>query len=151
MKKRTILWGLMTLGVMCFIFFNSLRPAPVSSAQSSRIMGLLLKLLPGLSALPEELLHHVVRKAAHFTEFAALGFCAAGTWKSRNGNRKGLGLIFVYLAAVPLTDESIQYFVPGRAAAFSDAALDFSGAVAGLAVLLLLWQLFKLIRERERT
>ena len=93
------------------------------------------------------LTEHVVRKLAHFCEFAALGFFTQHLWAVRH--RVNLhyvlhGLFFGLLCAV--TDEMLQT-LSDRSAQVSDVVLDFSGVVCGSAVFLLL---YLLIRRHRR-
>ena len=59
------------LGTLWFIFSHSAQPAAVSGAQSRGVLALVNRALRGwgLPGVPEQLL----RKAAHFAEFTALG------------------------------------------------------------------------------
>lgn len=148
MKRWTRFFVVMTILITAFIFSNSLRAAAESGAQSGRVMALLLQVFPFLDTLFGENLHHFVRKLAHFTEFAALGFFTVGISLSSRLTGKRLGLTLLYLALVPTLDETIQIFVPGRGPAVKDALLDFSGAVTGLLVMFVLWNLLKRVRKK---
>ena len=73
------------------------------------VLELLERLLPvGLSM-------HVIRKLAHFTEFAVLGVLAGLLFGRRRRNLL-TGLLFSAMTgiATALCDETIQLFVPGR-------------------------------------
>lgn len=153
MKKSACFFGVMTLLVMGFILSNSLRAGTDSSQQSSRVMALLVKVFPFLPRLFGENLHHFVRKLAHFTEFAALGFFTAGFLRSLNFTKTKYILGLVYLALVPALDETLQIFTPDRGPSVRDAALDFSGAVTGFAGMLLIWKIAEMTvkyKKREK-
>jgi VanZ family protein len=67
----------------------------------------------------------VLRKIAHFCEYAIFGFLLA----------RALGRDLVAVAAGVAyagTDELHQHFVAGRHAAFRDVAIDAAGVVAGV-------------------
>ena len=61
-------------GTLWFIFSHSAQPAPVSGAQSRGVMAFVNEVLGswGLPGVSE----HLLRKAAHFAEFMALGWWA---------------------------------------------------------------------------
>ena len=63
----TVLW-------LCFIYARSAQPAAASHAESSAVLTPLAKLLPFLSML-------MVRKLAHFIEFAVLGALLWLDWR----------------------------------------------------------------------
>lgn len=82
-------------------------------------------------------LEKVIRKAAHFTEYAAVGFLSfsiAVLWVRNIGS--GIGIIAVQLLLSGMLDELHQYFVPGRYASFKDVLIDFAGGMAGIGVVL---------------
>jgi VanZ family protein len=119
---------LMTL----FIWGQSLIPAVASSAESGRFVTLLQPLLQTLGIEPE-LWHHVVRKAAHMTEYALLGAAWLGTMihcKAVSWPRKVATSAAVCMA-IALGDETIQLFVPGRSGQISDVWVDLTGVAIG--------------------
>jgi hypothetical protein len=69
----------------------------------------------------------VLRKIAHFGEYAVLGFLLV-----RAVERELLALAAGI--AYAFTDELHQHFVPGRQAAFRDVAVDAAGVLLGVAV-----------------
>ncbi len=98
--------------------------------------------------VPFELNLHVVRKLAHFVEFAVLGFlgqlAAAGRVK-KWWQRMLLAVLLGVMIA--LCDETIQLFVSGRTGKLADVWLDLSGALTGaLLVNLVLW----LVERRKK-
>ena len=75
----------------------------------------------------------LLRKLAHFTEFACLG--ALLTWLHALLGRNGWwSLGWGFLAAC--VDETIQRFVPGRGPNFFDVLLDTGGVTLGILLLL---------------
>jgi len=83
-----------------------------------------------------EVLHVLMRKSAHMTEYAILGMLLYG---SRNDHpfewrpRRALACVAI-AAAYSLTDEFHQSFVPGRTASLSDCGIDTIGATLGILV-----------------
>lgn len=131
-RRRAALTGLIVL-TLAFIWGNSLLPPEASWAVSEAVKAVLLALFPGGGEAAGEgsgLLGVLVRKAAHFTEFALLGALLAARQRGLLGART-LPLLGGLLAA--LTDESIQYFT-GRTSSVFDVWLDFAGAAAGAAL-----------------
>jgi len=120
---------------VCFIFFAS--TANFSAANTSRIIRpLLLWLSPGITEAAINQVHFLVRKAAHFTEYAALALLAARAF--RTSARRGLSgrwwlVSFALVACVALSDEYHQSFVPSRTASIYDSLLDMTGGAVALA------------------
>ena len=84
----------------------------------------------------------VLRKAAHFLEFAVLGILLTGTFHGARNFTLAKPMLFAVLTA--MTDETIQAFTPGRNCALSDVWLDAAGALTGA---VLLWLIFKLRKK----
>lgn len=118
---------------LAFIWGNSAMAGETSSQVSGGVMALLHRLLPFLPQ--EEWVHGLIRKLAHFSEFAALGLLCASLSQLRAG-RIRLGLVGAGLAAACM-DETIQLYVPGRASSLLDVWIDTAGFVFGVALLLL--------------
>jgi VanZ family protein len=99
-------------------------------------------LVPSLTASQFELIHNVIRKCAHFTEYFI--FCLL-LYRGVRGDRKGWrwtwGLAAVFSAAgYSALDELHQAFVPSRTASPYDSLLDSTGAFAAFVVL---WMWFR--------
>ena len=117
----TVLW----LG---FIFVRSLMDAEASSKESGAILALLVRFFPFLT-------DHLIRKAAHFTEFFLLGVLLWADWRLL-GRGPALLPLGAGLAAAA-ADETLQTFVPGRSGQLTDVLLDFSGAALAIGLLIL--------------
>lgn len=142
---KRILYPLLMIAWIVLIFSFSLQPADDSSQISSGLLHTLLDtLLPGLlerlSVEQQELLHFLVRKCAHFTEFAILGVLSALTVVEFPLRRKDW-YAFFFCVLVACIDECIQIFSSGRAAKLADVLLDSVGALMGVAVVLRLRRL----------
>jgi len=123
----------LTACLLCFIWGNSLLPGEISGRISDWVKDILAMLLP--TAVPGVTTGGgLLRKIAHFSEFAALGACLS--WRfGMLEKRKIMALVYGFGAAC--VDESIQLFVPDRGPALKDVAIDTCGVAAGIALLLL--------------
>lgn len=115
-----------------------------SADNTSRIIEPLVRwLFPRITSETLATLHFLVRKAAHFTEYAILAFLAARAFRGSRGNflrRRWLLVSLTILVLYALIDEYHQSFVPSRTSSIYDSFIDMSG---GLTILLIL-------RLRER-
>lgn len=131
-EKRLRLCRWLIAGLLCFIWGNSLLPGSVSGAFSDWVKGILAMLFPG--EVPGITTGGgLLRKIAHFSEFAALG--AALCWRfGMLGKRKIWPLLCGFGAAC--VDETIQVFVPDRGPSLIDVGIDTCGAAVGMILLL---------------
>lgn len=136
-KSRFLYWLIPTVLWLALIFGHSSMPAELSREESTGLLALLQHILPWLS-------HSVLRKLAHFGEFAVLGVLATGLFRSCGGFTLLRPLSVCLLAA--LTDETIQLFVVGRSGQISDVWIDFAGAVFGT---VLMWLITRIRRQGE--
>lgn len=96
-------------------------------------------------------LQFIIRKTAHFSIYAALGFfsyLSVITYKKISFNfRTVSSCLFCLLYAV--SDEIHQYFVPGRSCEIRDICIDFCGSLVIISVLTLIakYSKFKFIRN----
>ena len=135
MQKRKIISTLLICGNLAFIWGNSLMTGPESGNLSGGILSWLNSFL-GLGEEGAEILHYVIRKAAHFTEFACLGALLA--WRFGMEHHKGIHLAVFSLFGGLLaacTDETIQIFVDGRGSSLIDVWIDTCGTAAGIAIM----------------
>ncbi len=109
-----------------------------ASTTSSFILPLLRWLLPHASFVTLEMLHALVRKAAHFTEYFVFSLLVLrGVRGERVGWIFAWGLATVLIATgYAALEEVHQAFVPGRTGSPWDVLLDGSGAVGAQ---LLVW------------
>lgn len=128
MKKQWLCGALIVLN-LALIWGNSALPGEESGAVSDWVMAL-FRFLPDT-----ELAYTILRKAAHFSEFACLGLLT-GWMSALLKNKTSLSLLGLGLA-VACIDETIQYFVPGRASSLIDVWIDASGFTTGMIVLTL--------------
>lgn len=131
--KKQIAWGLCILW-MGLIFSMSAQTAAVSDVQSEQVAGLtqwLLSLLSfGRFSISPELLNVLIRKIAHFGEYAVLAFLFRRALRL-SGVRHAALFAIALSAAYATTDEMHQGFVDGRSPQAFDVAIDTLGACAG--------------------
>ena len=120
----------------CFVLFAS--SSNFSASNTSRILRpLLLWLFPGISESSLAHAHFLVRKAAHFTEYALLALLAARAFRTSSRDalaRRWWLASFALVAAVALADEYHQSFVPTRTGTVYDSLLDMAGGATALAL-----------------
>lgn len=150
-----VIFAILTLAVMVYIFILSAENAQQSSQTSA---GLIEKVVdtfvPSYKEMPkleqEKLvfsLQDVVRKAAHFAIYAALGFFAACFTATFNGSFfVKLLCCQLFSTAYAVSDEYHQKFSAGRSFQLSDIGYDSAGAFLGIVVVLL----FALIVAKHR-
>jgi VanZ family protein len=134
-----LLWG----AIISFLSTDSF-----SSAHTSRIFEPLLRwLLPSLSIDDFELLHHIIRKCAHFAEYFIFGLLLyhgfrASHRDSRPWHWSWAVIAWLIAACYSALDEIHQIFVPSRGPSAWDALLDSTAALCALAVLFFLYRRF---------
>lgn len=147
-KGKILLFLLLSLGIIAFIFTRSLQPGTESEQESGFFVWLLQ--LMGLGGSDTGWLEYLVRKTAHFVEYACLGGVLACFWRAVLLRYGWAGLLAgITAAAVASVDETIQLSVPGRTGQFSDVLLDTAGAVTGVAMVLLVFWLWGRRQRRK--
>ena len=126
----TVVWSLV-------IWSFSLKNAESSTVDSNAAKSAIESIIETVFGEDVDIDTNLIRKLAHFCEFAVLGFLAFMTFYFLN--HRGYLHLIVYPAlwglVVAVTDEFIQLFFEGRSAELSDVFLDLSGAVAAATVL----------------
>lgn len=131
--KRLKIATWLLICILIFIWGNSLMPGEVSGAISGKVKELVAKLLP-MGPDEGDGGGHLIRKLAHFTEFAALGATLGWLFGMLNlGKLRPFGC-GVAAAAI---DETIQRFVPDRGPSIWDVCLDSCGVLTGIVLLYL--------------
>ena len=96
-----------------------------SASQTASVIKPILRLFfPNADPLTIDTLHALIRKLAHFTQYAVLFWLLA---RKPMRDRPALALLVCVMFA--LMDEGHQMFVPSRTASLLDVGLDFSGAL----------------------
>ena len=158
-KHSIVLSLLLVIAVMVMIFCFSAQTGEESGAMSGRLTTWVLNLIipdfenfsPERQAAIRSTVGLLVRKLAHFSEYALLGFSLmlhiTQVQKKITVRLPWLwawGIGTLYAA----TDEFHQGFVAGRGPSVVDVMIDSSGVIAG--VLLMIWILKKRTKINER-
>ena len=139
MKKRIL--SILILLNLALIWGNSMLTGLSSEAVSGGILALLGRFLP---VLLTEAGHTLLRKAAHFSEFALLGLLYCGRHRLVKGEAP-VPLMGVGLAGA-CSDETIQIFTPGRASSLIDVWIDASGFALGLLLIVIFYTISNKIK-----
>lgn len=127
----------------------------ISGSFIETIIRLLSKNFDNLSQTEQILIiegyQHLVRKIAHFSIYAALGFFSFGFLSTYNCLKaikiSVISAIFVLFYAI--TDEIHQLFVPMRSGQISDVLLDTLGGIFGIVIMNILVLLITKIKESK--
>lgn len=138
MKKSrffgSVLFWILTICVAVIIFMFSCENGEESKEVSESLLSVIIEKIGNIVS------HNVLRKIAHFSEFAALGFCVSGAIHfTFNKNNFFLSLIPCFLYAI--SDEVHQYFVPERACRVFDIFVDTCGSSVGILIFLFVFML----------
>ena len=125
---------------IAFISFAS--SGSFSASNTSLIVGPLLHwLFPNASPETLDVVHGIVRKIAHFLEYALLGVLAARAFRGSPKaavRRRWLVICIALIVVYALVDEYHQSFVPSRTASIYDSFIDMAGGFT--AVLVVNWR-----------
>ncbi len=144
-KIYTIIAAVLILLVYIQIFQFSDAPAEISAVQSMSVAQQIIEFAERVFAIdlpfndsPEQIdqADGVVRKMAHFSEYALLGlltYSIAICWDRKN--KKGTARTFLFVVILATLDELHQYFVPGRYCSLRDVCIDSAGCLTGMLIL----------------
>lgn len=128
-------WGVFIALWCCFIWGHSLVQGPESSNESGNFYTLLKPLFDMMGVVNEDTCTFIIRKCAHFTEYAVLGGSVLNLVKSLLregwGSARSRGLVLAAFGLVAVADETLQLFVPGRSGSPRDVAIDLCGYCFG--------------------
>jgi VanZ family protein len=140
---------LLWIAVICFASTGNL-----SASNTFRVVRpVLIWLFPNITRASLRRAHFLIRKAAHFTEYATLALLAARAFlcSTHPSLRRRWWLhAFVLVAACALLDEYHQSFVPTRTSTIYDSLLDMTGGACALAVVTL-WRCLAPRADSEHT
>lgn len=125
--------------VIWLVFISVASSDSFSANNTSRIIGpVVLWLFPNTTPETLAVVHFIVRKIAHFTEYAILAYLAARAFRTSPrpalANRWFLAA-FALVIVYALLDEYHQTFVPSRTASIYDSFIDMTGGLVTLLVL----------------
>lgn len=140
------------------IFWFSAQNGEASSQLSGGITEKVVEVVePDYDSLPEpeqqtlfDAVQFAVRKSAHFSEYALLGFLLRLLCASYALRRGGL-VSWLCGTGYAATDELHQWFVAARSAMWQDVCLDSSGVLAGALFATGILALIAYRRNRRRT
>lgn len=119
---------------MGFISFAS--TSGFSGANTSRIVRpLVLWLFPDTSEETLTIVHFIVRKVAHFAEYAVMGLLAARAFSTSSREmirHRWFPIALLLVALYALFDEFHQSYVPSRTASIYDSIIDTAGGLVAL-------------------
>ena len=117
------------------------------------IIPMLHWLFPSLPPQTLALIHHIIRKCAHFTEYFILSLLILrGIRAGRHETKLAWAVLAIVLVAgYASLDEFHQRFVPGRTSAVTDVLIDTTGGATAQAIAALFAMLIHVreIRPRE--
>ena len=154
---RLILW--IAVGIVAgIIFWFSAQSGAASSQMSGGITEKVVEVVePDYASLPEpeqqtlfDAVQFAVRKSAHFSEYALLGFLLRLLCASYALRCGGL-VAWLCGTGYAATDELHQWFVAARSAMWQDVCLDSSGVFAGVLLATGILALIAYKRNRRRT
>ena len=138
MKKKSC-WLLVALMVI-FIFSNSAASAGTSNGMSLTVSEWVRPVLNTVGLHPEtDFLNFVIRKLAHFSEYALLGCLIAIAYRLQPWSWMKSKAALLPFFIIPVLDENLQRFSAGRSCELRDMLIDCAGMAAGmfLAIVLL--------------
>lgn len=153
-RKRICL--ILTVCWMLVIFAFSARSADLSTKDSMSIGILFGRLIvPSFAQMDTQMqvsfadkIDHPIRKMAHATEYAILGFLLTGSYADGSRKRKNVLLPAVIGSLYAVSDELHQMFVPGRSCEIRDMLIDSSGVIVGTLLGFLIFIHWKNRKER---
>ena len=149
-----LLWWVILLAWMGLIFLMSAQDGEESAALSGGIVNWLVQILlrgvedmePDRLAELKYILTVLIRKLAHFTEYAVLAGIGMGLLHSYGClSPTYSGMVWLGATLYAVTDEIHQGFTAGRAPRAFDVCIDSAGALFGVLVIYVL-----LVQHRRR-
>ena len=137
-KYKKYLSILLVILWMSFIFIMSSYDSNESSQQSGLIVGIITNIF---NISNTDILSHIIRKLAHFTEYLILGILVINMF-TKNNAKKSCLLSILLCIIYATSDEIHQIFTPGRACQIKDILIDSVGSITGV-------YLFKLLKKRK--
>jgi VanZ family protein len=124
---------------MLFISFASTNEFSADNT-SKVVLPLLEWFLRNPSEEALKLAHFLIRKSAHFCEYAVLGLLASRALSTSSHlfvRRSWFRISLLLIVAYALLDEYHQSFVPSRTASIYDSVIDVVGGLAALTIVML--------------
>ena len=142
-----VIFTMALIACITFIFSNSMQIGTVSEGASGRVLRLVQRVLTrlGMTGVASHITMHIIRKLAHFCEYALEGFLLMLCLRVYTRHFiKHMSWPILGGLLTALTDETIQIFSPGRSSQVTDVWIDFAGVLSGLLVGLFLLALCRM-------
>src|SRR5713226_2623695 len=110
----------------------------LSGSNTAVVLRPVLWLFPHASEATLALVHFLIRKAGHLTEYAILALLAARAFRTSSREllrTRWFWISLLLVVAYSLSDEFHQSFVPSRTASIYDCMIDSVGGLTALALL----------------
>ena len=146
--KKTV-FRLPVLVMILFIFSNSLTPAVSSNSASLSITELIFPFLHAMKLYPSvDTLNFIIRKLAHFSEYACLGILVMGAIHFAPLKFRKKECFFYFL--IPVVDESLQLITEGRSCEIRDMLIDSAGLFTGFVLTVLFFRIVLHFRHKKQ-
>lgn len=129
------LWRYLPLAIWLAVIFLASTAEFSASNTGALIQPLLRWFFPHISDERVRLVHFLVRKAGHFTEYAVLALLAGRAFRNSSHalvRRYWFLIALLLVSAYALSDEYHQSFVPSRTASIYDSMIDTAGGLTAL-------------------
>ena len=151
--RAAVAWLVVVVLWLAFVWGHSLVPGPASTGETNVVRHVRRPAFEAAGVTDTHQMTHVIRKCAHFLEYAMLGLLCSGLRTAAQGGFMRaaydvdaaamrlvkLGTIACCLA--PVADETIQMFTPGRSSLLTDVLIDLAGVLFGTLVMLVVRRL----------
>ncbi len=141
-NKKLIICFIPAILVTMIIFGLSSRSIEVSNAQSGQITESVFSILGAeggvatggnFKGIGLDIINQYVRALAHVIEFGGLGLMIIlGCFLNKFTRKQYIKLTLIWGALAAFTDETIQFFTPGRTADMLDVTKDLIGIILAL-------------------
>lgn len=136
------------------IFSFSNQSGQESSGLSKKVTEIIVNIISKIKSMDESQklqyikdLHPIVRKLAHFSIYAVVGFSLMGLFNTYKIQNKYKVIWTVIIGAIyALSDEFHQRFIPGRGPSLKDVGIDTLGVIFGMLVIMCF---IKIINKRK--
>ena len=162
-RVANIIFIILSIALAITIFIFSSDTGEESGSKSSSITEIILSIfIRDFHSISQEerlgLINNysfLIRKLAHFTEYAALGFLLYGDFYTSNSsfaNKKKVVVCASWLLAIiyAAIDELHQKFVAGRGPSIRDVMIDSMGALFGIMVFMLIILMIEKIKNKKK-
>lgn len=156
MKKNIIriILSILLIGTFNIIFGFSGQNGEESSGVSRKVTQFIVE---NILHTPEETkiqtieqLEGIVRKLAHFSIYTVVGILLMGLISTYNIEEMKRIYISIVIGIIYATSDEIhQFFIPGRAAKFTDVMIDTMGVALGITLVLLFLKILEKNRHKK--